>query len=96
MPATVDFTVFEEDAHRLLQGAVDAADLSGLEGRVQQTVVCSGPASALIEAAARSQVVVVGARGVGKIERFLLGSVSDQVAQHSSAPVIVVHPSAAA
>jgi nucleotide-binding universal stress UspA family protein len=91
VPATVDFTLFEEAARDTMAEALASADLSGLEGRVQQTVVCAGPASTLLDAAARAQVVVVGARGVGRIERFLLGSVSDQVAQHSSAPVVVVH-----
>jgi nucleotide-binding universal stress UspA family protein len=76
--------------------AIARADLTGLEDRVQQTLVCAGPSSALLEASARSQLVVVGARGIGRVERFLIGSVSDQVAQHATAPVVVVHDSGAA
>jgi nucleotide-binding universal stress UspA family protein len=91
VPATVDFALFEEGARKTMDEAIAATDLSGLEGKVTRTIECTGPASALLEAATRAQVVVVGARGVGRIERFLLGSVSDQVAQHAPSPVVVVH-----
>jgi nucleotide-binding universal stress UspA family protein len=89
--ATIDFGAFEDDARKVMADAIARADLTGLEDRVQQTIVCAGPSSALLEASARSQLVVVGARGIGRVERFLIGSVSDQVAQHATAPVVVVH-----
>lgn len=37
--------------------------------------------------------VVIGCRGLGKIRRTLLGSVSDYVVRHSPVPVVVVPPS---
>lgn len=37
-------------------------------------------------------VLVMGCRGLGKLRRTLLGSVSDYVVQHSSIPVIVIPP----
>jgi nucleotide-binding universal stress UspA family protein len=93
VPASVDLGAFEEGAQKVMADAIAPADLTGLQDRVRQTVVCSGPAAALLEAATHASVVVVGARGVGRIERFFLGSVSDQVAQHAASPVVVVHDS---
>ena len=41
----------------------------------------------------RATCVVIGCRGLGKIRRTLLGSVSDYVVRHSPVPVVVVPPS---
>ena len=38
----------------------------------------------------RADLVVLGARGLGTVKRFLLGSVSDAVARHARCPVLVV------
>jgi nucleotide-binding universal stress UspA family protein len=38
----------------------------------------------------KADLVVLGARGLGGIKRFLLGSVSDAVARHARCPVLVV------
>lgn len=88
--STVDFSAFESTAHELIDTIVDEVDTAGLVEPVQKTVVCTGPASALLEAAHRAHVLVVGARGIGGVQRFLLGSVSHQVALHATRPVIVV------
>ena len=50
------------------------------------------PAFALIEAAARhqAQLVVLGARGMKAIKRFLLGSVSQKVLVHAACSVLIV------
>lgn len=88
--STVDFSAFETTAHELLDTIVAEADTTGLVEPVQKTVVCTGPASALLEAAHRAHVLVVGARGIGGVQRFLLGSVSHQVALHATRPVVVV------
>jgi len=50
------------------------------------------PAFALIEAAARhqAQMIVLGARGMKAIKRFLLGSVSQKVLVHATCSVLII------
>jgi nucleotide-binding universal stress UspA family protein len=38
----------------------------------------------------KADLVVLGARGLGGVKRFLLGSVSDAVARHATCPVLIV------
>ncbi|NOS82172.1 MAG: universal stress protein [Nitrospira sp.] len=50
------------------------------------------PAEEIMKVASkhRADLIVMGAKGLGAIARFLLGSVSTRVAQHSSCSVLVV------
>ncbi|THJ25360.1 MAG: universal stress protein [Nitrospira sp. CG24E] len=50
------------------------------------------PAEAIMKVASkhRADLIVMGAQGLGAIARFLLGSVSTRVVQHSSCSVLVV------
>ena len=50
------------------------------------------PGPAIVEAAAAEGVdlVIVGSRGRNRIERFVLGSVSDHVVRHAECPVLIV------
>jgi len=50
------------------------------------------PGPAIVEAAAAEQVdmVVVGTRGRSRVERMVLGSVSDHVVRHAGCPVLIV------
>jgi nucleotide-binding universal stress UspA family protein len=38
----------------------------------------------------KADLIVMGAKGLGAVARFLLGSVSTRVVQHSSCSVLVV------
>jgi nucleotide-binding universal stress UspA family protein len=50
-------------------------------------------AAALVETADADDLVVVGTRGHGGFVGLLLGSVSQQVAQHARCPVVIVRGS---
>jgi nucleotide-binding universal stress UspA family protein len=91
------FKVIEEaDAHewaRLQYVAQDSARLLRQAGlAANATVVAAEPAKELIAAAARSNAdaIFVGDRGIGRIERLLLGSVSTAVATHAGCTVEIV------
>ncbi|OAI55336.1 hypothetical protein AYO48_03820 [Gaiella sp. SCGC AG-212-M14] len=56
-----------------------------------ERVVVEGPAGqALIDAVGEADVLVVGTRGHGGFTNLLLGSVSQQCAQHAPCPVVIV------
>lgn len=56
-------------------------------------VVPDDPAVAIIDVARReaADLVVVGSRGLGGVQRFLRGSVSARVAAHAPVSVLIVH-----
>jgi nucleotide-binding universal stress UspA family protein len=49
------------------------------------------PADVLLEHGADAKLIVVGRRGLGGFRSLLLGSVSQQVVQHATCPVVVVN-----
>jgi nucleotide-binding universal stress UspA family protein len=59
---------------------------------IEALVLRGRPATAIVDLARRTQadLIVVGSRGHGTIESMLLGSVSAEVVDHASAPVLVV------
>jgi nucleotide-binding universal stress UspA family protein len=60
-----------------------------LEG--EALAVQGHPADVLIEQGADAALIVVGRRGLGGFRSLLLGSVSQQVVQHATCPVVVVN-----
>jgi nucleotide-binding universal stress UspA family protein len=62
-----------------------------LEG--EALAVHGQPADVLLAQGADATLIIVGRRGLGGFRSLLLGSVSQQVVQHATCPVIVVnHP----
>jgi nucleotide-binding universal stress UspA family protein len=64
--------------------------LSAKPASVTVTAVHGLPAEELIKASEGADMLVLGRRGTGGFGRLLMGSVSSQVAQHSSCPVLIV------
>lgn len=80
----------EEDARRLIDEAVDKLGERATGVEVSREAVCDLPARGLLDAASDADLLVVGARGLGGFKGLLLGSVSHQVVQHATCPVVIV------
>jgi nucleotide-binding universal stress UspA family protein len=83
------------DGEKLLAAALEQARAAGAtaQARLLETGTPAQPiAAVLVEAAASwpADLVVLGARGRGGLERLLLGSVADGVARRSAVPVVLV------
>lgn len=90
MPLMLDPKEFEDAASTVLRKVVEEVDASSLAEPIVELVV-EGPASTvLVEAGRRASMLVVGARGHGGLSGMLLGSVSRQVTEHATVPVVVV------
>ena len=72
----------EQSAQKLIQAGFTAEAVCQL----------GKPAEEIMKVASkhRADLIVMGAKGLGAIARFLLGSVSTRVVQHSSCSVLVV------
>lgn len=79
-----------EEAKAVIQKAVDAVGDTSCE---IHTEIIEGPAAeAIINVAAtrKSDVIVMGSRGLGTLAGLLLGSISQKVVAHAPCPVLIV------
>jgi nucleotide-binding universal stress UspA family protein len=81
----------DDDAQRVVSesiaGWADKYPDVGVDLRVER----EQPTTALVEASARAQLLVVGSRGLGGFRGLLIGSVSRTVLHHAACTVAVVH-----
>jgi nucleotide-binding universal stress UspA family protein len=84
------FNKLEEDGKQTLAKCAEMASQAGVSAR---TVLLSGdPAQGVLDTATKEEadLLVVGSRGTGTLERLLIGSVSEKVVRFSKCPVLVV------
>ena len=84
----------EEAAHDILESI--RKSLEGCGAKLESIHTRGAPAEEIINAADRfgADLVVVGSKGMGGIQHFVLGSVSQRVLSHSRPSVLVVKPPA--
>ena len=87
---------YEAERRRELGTVVAAAaeELRWRVGRVVSATPVGTPPEVIIRDAEEhgSDLIVVGARGRSRFERFVLGSVSESVLRHAGCPVLVARP----
>jgi len=79
-----------ERAEGHLAEALDEARAEAREVQIETIAVEGQPAKVLVEVAKGADLLVVGSRGLGGFRELLLGSVSQQCAQHATCPVVIV------
>jgi nucleotide-binding universal stress UspA family protein len=73
-----------------LAEALDEARAEAREVQIETIAAEGQPAKVLVEVAKGANLLVVGSRGLGGFRELLLGSVSQQCAQHATCPVVIV------
>ncbi|OBB59967.1 universal stress protein [Mycobacterium sp. 852013-51886_SCH5428379] len=94
IPIPADFWhAAERDSRTILQDATELArEATAAHHITVSTRVVEGNAvAALVDLSKEAQLVAVGNRGLGKVGRALLGSVSSGVVHHAHCPVAVIH-----
>jgi nucleotide-binding universal stress UspA family protein len=101
VPASPDFNYvpidpvdLEAEVEKMQASVVDEvlAEANCPDIDVRRVILRGRPADTLIKAAHGADMLVVGSRGRGGFRGLLLGSVSQQIAQHGDCPVVIVRP----
>ncbi|MEJ5240976.1 MAG: universal stress protein [Anaerolineales bacterium] len=80
-----------DEAQRVMERALQV--IGPMPEGVLRTEILEGPAAeAILQVAEthRSDLIVMGSRGLGRFTGLLLGSQSQKVVQHASCPVLIV------
>jgi len=78
------------EAERILQTAVEAVGENSAE--IHSELIEGSPAEAILEVALtrKSDLIVMGSRGLGRLSGLMLGSTSQKVVSHAPCPVLIV------
>ncbi len=92
-----ELPLLREQAHMHMEEAAELstrwAEVLRRDGITVEVDARDGPPARVILDAARDQnvdLVIVGRQGLGRVGRFLVGSVSQEVSKHSPVPVVIV------
>jgi nucleotide-binding universal stress UspA family protein len=89
-PADVLTSSMSEAQQTILDAVIESIDLEDVEWEATEEI--GEPASALADVCSdkEADLLVVGRRGAGIVERLVMGSVADRVAHYSPCPVLIV------
>ena len=78
------------EAEAILKKALDA--VGKIPGKVHTEILEGPPAEAILDVAEtrKSDLIVMGSRGLGRLAGALLGSQSQKVVRHAACPVLIV------
>jgi nucleotide-binding universal stress UspA family protein len=79
-----------DNAEEYLAAAVTEARSEALEVEIETITVEGQAANVLVDVSKGADLLVIGSRGLGGFRELVLGSVSQQCAQHSTCPVVIV------
>ena len=83
----------ETEARDVIEEALRRAGRDSVEKlEIEKDAVEGAPAETLIKSAKDAELLVLGSRGRGGFLGLLLGSVSQQCAQHPPCPVVILPP----
>jgi nucleotide-binding universal stress UspA family protein len=79
-----------KEAENILQKAIEA--IGEIPGEVHTEILEGAPAEAILDVAKtrKSDLIVMGSRGLGRLTGALLGSQSQKVVRHASCPVLIM------
>ena len=79
-----------KEAETILKKAKDA--VGEIPGEIHTEILEGPPAEAIIDVAKtrKSDLIVMGSRGLGRLSGALIGSQSQKVVQHAPCPVLIV------
>ncbi|OZG29583.1 Usp family protein [Williamsia sp. 1138] len=90
LPGSYYQALREQADSALIEAEAMARRTVSAELDISTIVVSRSPIPMLIELSATARMIVVGSRGIGVINRAILGSVSAALASHTRAPLTVV------
>jgi len=93
VPAPQDFRPHaQEQARDIVGAAMQIAEETTAEHAItlHQQIIEGNTISTLVDLSKDAQLIVVGCRGLGRVGRALLGSVSSGVVHHAHCPVAVI------
>lgn len=81
-----------ESARVVMEKAIEAVGDTSTSCEIHTEFIEGSPAEAIIDVATtrKSDVIVIGSRGLGKLAGLLLGSTSQKVVAHAPCPVLIV------
>ena len=88
MQAAIDARLFE--SVEILRAALEA--VGEIPGELHTEMIEGSPAEAIIDVAEtrKSDLIVMGSRGLSSLAGLLVGSTSNKVVDHASCPVLIV------